>query len=332
MKHGGDLSEASARYGEPAGGWLDLSTGINPNPFPLPELPLDCMARLPDKAAIAGLEAAARIAYGVPDDAEVVAAPGTQALIQVLPRLLAKSAVSIPGPTYSEHKNAWRAAGHEVSEDADARDAKVVVLVNPNNPDGTRYSQAFLKGLAERLSALNGLLVIDEAFADAHPEVSFVAETHRSAVLVLRSFGKFHGLAGLRLGFAIAAPLAAQRLRELLGPWAVSGPAIEIGRRALLDQEWAARTRVALHEAADRLDQVLAARGLEVVGGTSLFRLVQTEQAHSLHDGLAHKGIWTRIFAHTPQWLRLGLPVGEPELHRLDDGLSGLLNVAQQAS
>ena len=332
MKHGGDLSETSARYGEPAGGWLDLSTGINPNPFPLPELPPDCLTRLPDKVAIAGLEAAARAAYGVPDDAEVVAAPGTQALIQVAPRLLPPSPVTIPGPTYSEHNRAWRSAGHKVSEHPDASDAKVVVLVNPNNPDGARYSQPFLKGLAEGLSARSGVLVIDEAFADAHPEVSFVAETDRPAVLVLRSFGKFYGLAGLRLGFAIASPLTARRLRELLGPWAVSGPAIEIGRQALLDHDWATQTRVALRDSADRLDQMLASHGLEVVGGTSLFRLVRTEQAQSLHEGLARMGIWTRVFAHTPHWMRLGLPAGEPELRRLDAALSDLLSAARQAS
>lgn len=330
MIHGGDLSEASARYGAPAGGWLDLSTGINPKPFPLPELPPDCLARLPDKAAAAGLEDAARAAYGVPDGAEIAAAPGTQALIQVAPRLLAPSPVAIPGPTYSEHARAWASAGHEPVEDVST--AKVVVLVNPNNPDGARRSRQALTDLAEELGARGGLLVIDEAFADAHPEVSFVAEAHRPAVLVLRSFGKFFGLAGLRLGFAVGSPLTVRRLRDLLGPWAVSGPAIEAGRLALSDRDWIARNRVALRDAADRLDQVLTSHGLEVVGGTSLFRLVRTETAHALHDGLARQGIWTRVFAHTPDWLRLGLPAGEPELRRLDAALSSLLNVARRAS
>ncbi|MGI9382233.1 MAG: threonine-phosphate decarboxylase CobD [Methyloligellaceae bacterium] len=330
MNHGGDLSEASARYGAPAEGWLDLSTGINPNSYPLPELPADCLMRLPDKAAIAELEAAARAAYGVPDGAEIVAAPGTQALIQVVPRLVASSAVAIPGPTYSEHARAWGAAGHTLVEDANA--AKVVVMVNPNNPDGARYSQETLTNLVEGLSTRGGLLVIDEAFADAHPEVSFVAEAHRPAVLILRSFGKFYGLAGLRLGFAIGSPLTVRRLRDLLGPWAVSGPSIEVGRLALSDRDWTARTRAALQDAADGLDQVLASRGLEVIGGTSLFRLVRTETAHTLHDGLARRGIWTRVFAHTPDWLRLGLPAGEAELHRLDAALSDLLDVARQAS
>jgi len=321
LQHGGGLDAAARRFGIPKAGWLDLSTGINPVPYPLPEVSVDHWARLPDETAEQDLLEAARAFYGVPDGARIVAAPGTQALIQLLPLLLAPSKVSVLGPTYGEHLECWRGAGHQASShpmNADwPEDADVVVLVNPNNPDGHRWAPAeIIAGLRP-----GRLVIVDEAFADVVPAISTVAHTAPGGLLVLRSFGKFFGLAGLRLGFAITdAPLADQ-LGQALGPWAVAGPALEIGARALRDAAWIDETRAGLAAHAARLDVIMAAHVDGHLGGTDLFRLYDVG-ARDLHGILAAQGIWTRAFDDRPGLLRLGLPGDEKDFRRLAAALA----------
>ena len=250
MKHGGDLTEAMAQYGGTPAMWLDLSTGINSRPWPVAALPDATWQRLPSGADHDALIAAARDAYGVPADVAVAAAPGSQALIQWLPRLAAPGAIAVIGPTYSEHANAWRNGGREVlaltAIDPIPDPARHVVVVNPNNPDGRLLGQDQLVGIATRLQPRGGWLVIDEAFADLDPACSAVALCRDLPVIVLRSFGKFYGLAGLRLGFAIGPRNLIGPVMEALGPWPCSGPALAIGRSALLDRAWAERTRTNL--------------------------------------------------------------------------------------
>lgn len=310
--HGGDLAAAEARWGRPAEGWLDLSTGINPWPYPLPPLPAEAWTRLPGAAEAERLRAAAAQAFAAPGPDWVLPGPGSSALIQWLPRVTPRARVAVVGPTYAEHAAAWRAAGHEVRESesvAEAAGAEVTVVVNPNNPDGRVVPPA-------DLAALPGLVVVDEAFGEVMPEAS-VVPLLRPGMVVLRSFGKFHGLAGLRLGFAVAPPVTLAPLAAALGPWAVSGPALAVGAVALADHAWAAATRAHLASMADRLDVVLRAGGLEVVGGTPLFRLARAEAADELHDRLGRAGILVRAFADRPALLRFGLPAGEKELERL---------------
>lgn len=320
MKHGGDLAEAQARYGGATGDWLDLSTGVNPFPWPLPvALDLDTWRRLPSRADATALERAARAAYGVPDGAAVVASPGTQALIQWLPRLAEPGAVAIVGPTYGEHAASWRGAGytvHEVSELSGAA-ARHAVVVNPNNPDGRTHGRAALIALADVCAARGGWLIVDESFADPDPGLSVVGATAERSIVVLRSFGKFYGLAGLRLGFAVAQPAIAARIAAALGPWAVSGPALFLGRRALADRAWADATRARLRHEAALLDAVLSAAGLPVIGGTALYRLVRHPEAVRIHERLASDRIWARRFDWADDFLRFGLPAGPAERDRL---------------
>ena len=232
FQHGGDINSARLAFPGAPEPWLDLSTGINPVPYPVGALDPGLWTRLPAPAEIAALEQAAAARYGAPA-AHVVAAPGAQALIQWLPRLFPAPAVAIPGPTYGGHATAWRAAGARVVDRV--QPGAPAVIVNPNNPDGRRYSPAELRGMAAQAS----LLVVDEAFADFD-----AASAAPPEAVVLRSFGKAYGLAGVRLGFAIARPEIAATIRAALGAWAVSGPAVEIGRRALADAAWlAARPR-----------------------------------------------------------------------------------------
>jgi cobalamin biosynthetic protein CobC len=356
IAHGGGLIAARRQYPDAPQPWIDLSTGINPIAYPIPDMPPETFTRLPEPETLAALETIAAAAYGAPDPAMVAAAPGTQSLIHLLPRLVPARRVAILGPTYAEHAAAWALAGSTVATVADLAEtdgADVVVVCNPNNPDGRRFAPA-------ALATVPGTLIVDEAFADLDGDsvVPSLATGGRSSAptpalptrgrekqedrhfsspsplmgeggvgvpsrttVVLRSFGKTYGLAGIRLGFAIASPTLASHIREALGPWAVSGPALHIGARALADTAW--RTAAAERLAADcaRLDALLTQAGCKVLGGTRLFRLVAHDHAAGVADRLAHAGILVRRFQDRPHWLRFGLPGAEPAWQRLGTAL-----------
>ena len=316
--HGGDPDRARARWGE--GDWLDLSTGINPVPYPLPPLPEAAWTALPTATALRGLGDAARLAYATPLDAVPVA--GAQAAIQIVPRLAPPGRAAVLSPTYNEHAGALSSQGWQVAaaEDADAlRGADIAIVVNPNNPDGRVTAGDTLL----RLAGTVGLLVVDESFADATPGVSVAGRSDLPGnVLILRSFGKFYGLAGLRLGFALARPDLAARVGTLAGPWAVGGPAIAVGCAALADDAWRRRTLDRLAADADRLDRLAARAGWRLVGGTPLFRTYATGDAAAAQDRLARARIWSRIFPYSDRWLRLGLPGTDDGWRRLEDALT----------
>ena len=328
LLHGGRLEAARRRYPGAPQPFIDLSTGINPVPYPVPGLPETCFTRLPEPEALWRLQEAAADAYGAPDPAMVVAAPGTQALIALLPRLRPPCRVHVLAPTYGEHAPAWSACGHAMREVAafDAlEDADVAVLCNPNNPDGRRYPGAALAGLAGRLAARGGLALVDEAFADLEPDVESLAGClPQPGILVLRSFGKTYGLAGVRLGFLLADAGTARAVRAALGPWAVSGIAIEIGCRALVDRAWREAAARRLRADARRLADLLASAGLEPVGGTRLFQLCETGNAPAAADQLGHAGILVRAFPGQRTRLRFGIPGDEAAWARLGAALASL--------
>lgn len=319
--HGGNLAQAVRRFGGDVGDWLDLSTGISPLAYPLPEIPARFWRALPEKGDLERLLDAARAAYEVHEANAVVAAPGTQALIQLLPRLATAGPVRVVGPTYNEHRGSFLDQGFaDVAEveDVTALDgAAAAVVVNPNNPDGRRWPPETLATLARRV----GLMVVDEAFVDVEPALSLCPRVLGPQTVVLRSFGKFYGLAGLRLGFAIAAPETAARLQRLLGPWAVAGPALHVGQAALADRAWQAAMRTRLAALMRELRAIAEAAGLGIVGGTDLFLTVQCEDAARLHAYLARSRIWVRAYAERPRQLRFGLPSGEAGLRRLEAAL-----------
>ncbi len=321
MEHGGDLSAARRLFPDAPEPFVDLSTGINPYPYRVQAVPPLLFERLPQIDALARLVAIAAEAYGAPSPACVVAAPGTQILLPLVAVLKPAGRAAILVPTYAEHARAAALTGHRVIATRDLNqlgDADLAIVVNPNNPDGRMHATADLLAVAEKLGARAGILVVDEAFIDVGPPAASLAgEVMRGNIVVLRSFGKFFGLAGLRLGFAIAAPDVAARLQASIGPWAVSGPALAIGASALADRSWIAAMRRTLAQAAERLDQLLASAGLDVIGGTSLFRLAQTAVAPDLFETLGRAGILVRRFADHPTWLRFGLPGNEPAWERL---------------
>lgn len=307
--HGGGIDGAVARFGGTRGDWIDLSTGINPLPYPLPDFPPDAWTALPDQGAFAALSDAARAFWRVPGGAALLAAPGASALIARIPALLPAGTVEIPAPTYNEHRAAFRAHGwQEGNGDA-------LVVVHPNNPDGRVWTEA-------ELASDRRLTVIDESFGDVVPEASLVHLAERPGVVVLKSFGKFWGLAGLRLGFAIAHPETIDRLAEMIGPWAVSGPGIATGTVALRDLGWAEETRARLARDAERLDAVMTRAGAAIAGGTTLFRLYDVGEAARWQERLARHHIWTRIFPYSDRWIRLGLPGPEAHWARLEEALA----------
>ncbi|WP_398478849.1 threonine-phosphate decarboxylase CobD [Tardiphaga sp.] len=326
MKHGGDLTQAMAEFGGAADEWLDLSTGINPWPYPIRKLPDSAWQRLPARADEQALLAAARATYRVPEGAGIVAAGGTQALIQLLPRLAKDGAVAVVGPTYNEHSAAWGDAGHAIAAIGDLAElpahATHAVIVNPNNPDGRIVDPHRLAEIAAVLQRRGGWLVVDEAFADVEAGISAIASCGRLPIVVLRSFGKFYGLAGVRLGFAISTPDIANSIRTLLGPWAVSGPALHVGTKALKDAPWAMQTRIQLAAQAIKLDGILQDAGFAVIGGTSLYRLVRHREALAVHRKLAQKRIWCRSFDWSNELLRFGLPEDAKALDRLAAALA----------
>jgi cobalamin biosynthesis protein CobC len=326
MNHGGDLSEAIAHYGGALQDWLDLSTGINPKPWPVePGLWTDALHRLPARADAEALVKVAREAYKVPQESAIVAGPGTQALIQWLPHLAPPGNVAILGPTYSEHARSWQRAGRTAFTITDIKalpkDVRHVIVVNPNNPDGRILDFMRLKQIADEMRSRGGWLIVDESFADIEPALGCTGLCVDLPVIVLRSFGKFFGLPGLRLGFLIAEPRIALSFQAALGPWAVSAPALLIGAAALKDDTWAEAARTDLKMMAQRLDALLEAAGFRLIGGLPLFRLVHHEDAKGLHDRLARKHIWCRRFDETPDRLRFGLPRDDKDLARLKEAL-----------
>jgi cobalamin biosynthetic protein CobC len=307
---------------------LDLSTGINPRSYPIPELPPDLFTRLPEPAELRRLAGIAAEIYGAPSAAHVAVAPGSQIAVAIAAGLLPPGRTLVLGPTYAEHARAASLAGHAVEEVSDIEQlgrADLVIVVNPNNPDGRVVAKEDLLVIASRLRRCGGTLIVDEAFMEADPRAESVAgAVDRGNIVVLRSFGKFFGLPGVRLSFALAAPNITARLNAALGPWPVSGAALAIGMRASGDTAWIKARRESLDEAAHRLDAVLAGADLQIVGGTNLFRLVRSVAAGGVFEHLGRAGILVRRFQEHPHWLRFGLPGSESDWQRLETTLASL--------
>jgi cobalamin biosynthesis protein CobC len=318
-EHGGNLDRAVQRFGGRVQDWIDLSTGINRQPYPVGEIEPRHWNALPSRSEIDSLHQAARQAYAT--DGPILSMSGAQAAVQCLPNLARGGRARILAPTYNEYAAVLSAAGWDVAEvsglDALAG-ADLAVVVNPNNPDGRRHDRAGLLALLPHV----GRLVIDESFADAVPNLSLAPDVGRGGLLVLRSFGKFYGLAGLRLGFVLGGDGDIAALSAMAGPWPVSGAAIAIGGRALRDRDWARATIARLERGCARLDAYTKSQGWRLVGGTPLFRLYDVGDALAAQEKLARGQIWSRVFAQQPGWLRLGLPGDEAEWTRLAEVLS----------
>ncbi|OUR78683.1 threonine-phosphate decarboxylase [Alphaproteobacteria bacterium 46_93_T64] len=324
--HGGDLAWAKAQYGSQEANWIDLSTGINPNAYPVPSLNAEIWERLPGAEQERNLLQTAKAYYQMSPTHEIVAAPGTQSLLQILPHLRENLTVGIFSPTYAEHAHCWLAAGHDVIEFDDINvspsSADVIIIVSPNNPTGEIADQQILLDIHAKLAEKSGLLIIDEAFMDMTPQHSFCRCAPKENVLILKSFGKFFGLAGVRLGFAIGDPTVIDALKSRLGPWAVSAVASEIGIQAMKDTGWISETIKKLKTDSLRLQKLLKAHKLIVKEATGLFIFVSTPKTSTVFDHLCKQSILVRPFPAQPDKLRFGFPKSEQDWARLEHALA----------
>lgn len=322
LEHGGRLLRAIERYGIAREDWLDLSSGIAPWSFPIPEIPLSAWARLPETDD--GLERAAAAYYGV---SQLLPVAGSQAAIQALPRLRPRGTVGVLSPCYAEHAEGWRRAGHQVLELDEAQlaerldDLDVLVVVNPNNPTGRVVPVDTLLDWHQRLARHGGWLLVDEAFMDNTPAHSIAACSEREGLIVLRSFGKFFGLAGVRLGCVLAQPSLLRALAEELGPWSVSGPTRALAQACFSDRASQQLQTQRCAAASARLAALLEHAGLAPAGGCDLFQYLRLDQAAAFHDFMARRGILLRLFEQPPA-LRFGLPAEEADWQRLAAALN----------
>lgn len=314
LEHGGNLAAAAKQYDIPLENWLDLSTGINPDGYPIVDIPAAAWQKLPIEDD--GLIEAACAYYGCQFSLPTA---GSQAALQILPQLRAATKVAMPKFMYQEHAYAWQRAGHEVikfdffPDENIIQQADVLLLCNPNNPTATKFSAAELLGWHAALAARGGWLIVDEAFIDATQERSVAKYTHLDGLFVLRSLGKFFGLAGARVGFLLGEELMLKQMQEAIGPWSITGPSRLMAKQALTDKAWQEKMRVQLAVNSQKLATLLTKYNLTPMSGTALFQFVPTKEALALQQHLAQQGIWVRLFSDTPGLsaraaLRFGLP------------------------
>lgn len=315
--HGGGIEAAKRHFG--GDGWIDLSTGINPHPWPGAAALAFDWQRLPDAGALARLEAVAAAYLGV-DARHLCAVPGTEAGLRLTGALIGGPARHV-APGYRTHGE-MIAGSLAIKADEAAHWGGTLVVANPNNPDGRTIGADAMRALLDRRRD-GGWLLVDEAFADPDPTTSvapLVDDDQR--LIVFRSFGKFFGLAGVRLGFVVAPKTIVAALRERLGAWPLSAAAIMIGTAAYADRDWIAAARQQLTDEAAALDAMLAGRGFQPIGACPLFRLIEVNYAQALFEHLARRAILTRPFADQPRWLRIGLPADAGARARLEAALA----------
>jgi cobalamin biosynthesis protein CobC len=322
LEHGGNLRAAIAHYGGDRSDWIDLSTGLNPRGYPAPAVAADAWHRLPE--ADPDLLLAAQAYYRAP---RLLAVAGTQAAIQALPQMRVPRRVVIAAPSYAEHAHHWRRQGHAVSEvpfsdlAAALPTCDIMVVCNPNNPTGETVARDTLLAWAIELASRGGWLVVDEAFADLTPESSVAEWSNRPGLIVLRSIGKFFGLAGIRAGFVGAHEDVLSLLDSTLGPWSVSGPAQQIAMAALRDGAWQRDTQERLLADGARLRQLLARNGI-ASSGCAMFQWWPEADPEAFREHMAQRRIWVRLFAHAGRGIRLGLPPDEQAWQRLKNALT----------
>ena len=324
LKHGGRLLSAVNKYSIKKSDWLDLSTGINPCGWPVPEMPANVFQRLPETND--GLELAAAEYY---QNTSLLPIAGSQAAIQLLPELRDKIRVLLPRLGYREHEYHWRQQGHDIRlyKTADLKkelqDTDVLVVINPNNPTGECIGTEQLLEWHQQLVSKGGWLIVDEAFMDARCENSLVSYGGCKGLIILRSVGKFFGLAGIRSGFVFAEDRLLSQMEEALGTWSVSSVARYITKLALSDKRWQEQTKIRLRSESEKLQVCLQASFRQQPEGCDLFQTLMLPQASDVYKQLAQQGVLVRLLDNE-QGLRFGLPLPSqwPKLEQVLSGMS----------
>ncbi len=332
LKHGGRIKVAAEKYNIPADDWLDLSTGLNPNGWSVPNVPSSIWQTLPEDND--GLQSAACEYYGCDYCLPI---SGSQAAIQILPSLRSFSKVGVISPTYAEHEYNWKQAGHDVVQlslmdvENKINELDVLVVINPNNPTGEIVPAEKLLNWHQQLSTKGGWLIVDEAFMDVTPENSLLSAGIKPGLIILRSLGKFFGLAGVRCGFVITDKELLQRMADKSGPWSLTGPTRYIAKQALQDKNWHVKTIEDLKCSRERLREMLIGSTYSPNGGTALFQWVKHPNAKSISDAFAKQGILVRYFEEGVPSLRFGLPANEVQWQRLNNALNLLSCLVETA-
>jgi cobalamin biosynthetic protein CobC len=322
MEHGGNKIQAARLFGFQPSEMIDLSTGISPRSYPLDpsQFTTEDLIALPQAEDEQHLVQIMRSTWSVADSADITLGPGSSVLISLLPHLYHGRAhrVLCPNPGYTEHEIAWRDAGFTIVTYAAGEVPAVefdqvaaIVAVQPGNPMGNIAQVAAWKDLMDQAALHDVMVVMDEAFIDLMPEYSLAPHLGQKGCVVVRSLGKFYGLAGVRLGAALGHPDDMASMRRQMGPWAVSTMALHYGAQAIADTAWADDQRRWLSERMSSLKSGLADRGVTILGSTNLYCLIEVNEAAQIQEGLAKQGFWTRIFNENPRWIRLGLAVDD---------------------
>lgn len=330
-EHGGDLLEAQKKYKD-VSEWMDLSSGINPNPYKDFNLERSIYNSLPSRQANIELLSVAAVYYKLKIDSKIIAYQGAQGLISIFPYIFSEikeKKVQVYSPTYIEHYKSWINAGYKTelidSFEKEIDPSGIIIVVNPNNPDGKLFNKDKLIILHNRIQEKNGLLIIDESYMDPTPDEGFNYSIENKNIIIIRSFGKFFGLPGLRLGFAFGDHKYINRISNSIGPWPVSTSSIDIALKAMSDIKWVKQTINQLEILSKQLEEALNDINIPIIGGTLLFKLVKCEDAAKMHHLLAKDGIWTRKFIYNKKWLRLGIPKDQVELNYLFNSMQNIL-------
>jgi cobalamin biosynthetic protein CobC len=324
--HGGQLNNVAKLFKRPLNEWLDLSTGISPISYPIPSIPQIIWQQLPQTSN--GLIEAAKRYYGT---GNIITTSGSQAVIARLPslylnytkRLPNKIDVWLPVVGYKEHERSWHDAGFNIKRYQNLptfKDLKlnaIVVVINPNNPTGELHQQHTLKALLKTVESLSGWLIIDEAFMDViTPNQTLIDLSTNKHLFVLRSIGKFFGLAGIRIGFLSAHSMWLLKLQQLSSPWEVNGPAQFIAEQALKDHTWQSAQRKTLIALSIKLEMLLTEtfadstnnclKNIEV-SGCGLFKTLVHPQATEIYQKFCHQGLYVRLCDENNA-LRFGIP------------------------
>jgi threonine-phosphate decarboxylase len=294
--HGGNIYAASRDLRCQPASMLDFSASINPlgmapGAVQVVQASLELATHYPDPDCYELKQALGRF-HGI-DPECVCIGNGSTELIFLLPKTLALRRALIPGPTFSEYAAAMRAVGGEVSmllappeEEFRIRLSQVaaalqrsldcVWLCNPNNPTGQLWTKAQVLELWKKARRVGASLIVDEAFIDYCEADSVVSEaTSRAGLLVLRSFTKFYGMPGLRVGYLVAEPTVIRRIEAMRLPWSVNNLAQVAAIASLNETSYAVRSRQLIIEERPRLAAALAGQGWVPCPSSANFLLVR---------------------------------------------------------
>lgn len=322
LAHGGNLRQVAKKYGYPIEQWLDLSTGINPSGFKPAPLSDACWQRLPENDD--GLIEAALNYYG---QSNFVLTPGSQWMIQNLPAIketlvgpeqIDIGPVLLPKQGYQEHRLAWQESGFDIEyyeaqpTISQLNHCSVCVVIQPNNPTGQCYDQSQLNDWLAILKDNEAWLVVDEAFVDCTPDKSMLDRSGEEGLIVLRSIGKFFGLAGIRIGCIFAWTALLEKVNAAMGPWAISHPSREVAIQAFHNINWQRYAIEKCHDQSKKLRDVLIKYFQIKPTGTALFQTVYLDRSEEIFEHLCQHKILVRLL-DCQTGLRFGLPPDRPE-------------------